>query len=87
MIFLVRPLFFNLSPLGSLTYSEGEFYIRDENNTSYKFGHLEHLSEEELFQESTLYDAYLALEVQEEIMKHIRKEHVNNLTTCTSHAI
>ena len=42
-----------------------------ENNTYYKIGHLEHVSEQELFMESTQYDVYLALEVKNEIMKHV----------------
>lgn len=49
-----------------VSYSVNTFFM---NDTEMKL--LSGLSEEELFQESTLYDAYLALEVQGEIMKHV----------------
>ncbi|MBG2586422.1 hypothetical protein I4544_09200 [Klebsiella michiganensis] len=56
----------------SMLYTpSSNFRIYQKNFTAYPIPRLYELSEAELFQESTLYDAYTLCEAQIEIMKHV----------------
>ncbi|MFR6754458.1 hypothetical protein [Klebsiella pasteurii] len=55
----------------SMLYTPSTNFRIFQHNLSYPIPLLYELSEEELFQESTLYDAYALCDAQKEIMKHV----------------